>query len=237
MATKASSVAFLPSSTPPVLSVVIPVYNEAGNIDMLVREVADTLRPHVAFEIIVVDDASRDGSDRCWCSRERMFQNSGFSTTLETRDKAHPCGQGCVQHAPSWWSRWMATDRTTLQTSHECWKRNEALPISFALLLAFVRSGVTDSPSASLRVSRTRYEATCSTTSHQTAVAASRCLTVTHFWSSRTLITCIDFYPHSFDARVAKWCMSPSTIALGQQASRNTGRSIGFSLESPTFVA
>ena len=64
MATKASSVAFLPSSTPPVLSVVIPVYNEAGNIDMLVREVADTLRPHVAFEIIVVDDASRDGSDQ-----------------------------------------------------------------------------------------------------------------------------------------------------------------------------
>lgn len=48
---------------PTVLSVVIPVYNEIDNVHALIREVAQALRPAVDFEIIVVDDASRDGTD------------------------------------------------------------------------------------------------------------------------------------------------------------------------------
>ena len=44
----------------PTLSVVVPVHDEAGNIDALVREIAHALRPRLAFEILVVDDASRD---------------------------------------------------------------------------------------------------------------------------------------------------------------------------------
>jgi glycosyltransferase involved in cell wall biosynthesis len=41
------------------LSIVIPVYNEVGNIRELLKRVRNT---RTAFEIIVVDDGSRDGS-------------------------------------------------------------------------------------------------------------------------------------------------------------------------------
>ena len=42
------------------LSVVVPVFNERDNILPLLREIAAALRGHGAFEIIYVDDASRD---------------------------------------------------------------------------------------------------------------------------------------------------------------------------------
>ncbi len=44
------------------LSVVIPAFNEAGNLPGLLREVAAALRGHIAFEVICVDDASDDGT-------------------------------------------------------------------------------------------------------------------------------------------------------------------------------
>lgn len=46
----------------PALSVVIPLHNEAGNIGALLAEVCGVLRGVVAFEIVCVDDASRDGT-------------------------------------------------------------------------------------------------------------------------------------------------------------------------------
>lgn len=46
----------------PQLSVVIPLHNEAGNIGALLAEVVAALRHVVSFEIICVDDASRDGT-------------------------------------------------------------------------------------------------------------------------------------------------------------------------------
>src|SRR6516162_74668 len=49
------------------LSVVIPVYNEAGTIGPILREVANAL-PEVSKQIIVVDDCSRDGTAE-WLSR------------------------------------------------------------------------------------------------------------------------------------------------------------------------
>lgn len=44
----------------PVLSVVVPVKNEAENIAPLVTEIVSALRDKVAFEIIYVDDGSTD---------------------------------------------------------------------------------------------------------------------------------------------------------------------------------
>ena len=44
----------------PSLSVVIPAYNEAGNLPVLVDEVIAALRGRVDFELIVVDDHSTD---------------------------------------------------------------------------------------------------------------------------------------------------------------------------------
>ena len=51
-----------PNPSVPALSVVIPVYDEADSIRHLLDEVVSTLRPLMAMEIIVVDDASRDGT-------------------------------------------------------------------------------------------------------------------------------------------------------------------------------
>ena len=47
----------------PDLSVVLPMYKEAGNAGALVREVAEALRgAGLSFEILAVDDASTDGT-------------------------------------------------------------------------------------------------------------------------------------------------------------------------------
>lgn len=42
------------------LSVVLPMYNEAGNVVPLITEIAEALKTHPQFEIIVVDDGSTD---------------------------------------------------------------------------------------------------------------------------------------------------------------------------------
>ena len=45
------------------VSIVIPVFNEVENIDMLVKRVVDAAQPlENAWEIVLVDDGSRDGS-------------------------------------------------------------------------------------------------------------------------------------------------------------------------------
>jgi dolichol-phosphate mannosyltransferase len=44
----------------PHLSVVVPAFNESGNLPGLVDEVIAALRGHVAFELVVVDDHSTD---------------------------------------------------------------------------------------------------------------------------------------------------------------------------------
>ena len=44
------------------LSVVVPVHNEAGNIDPLLQEIHDALEGQFDFQAIFVDDGSRDGT-------------------------------------------------------------------------------------------------------------------------------------------------------------------------------
>ena len=46
----------------PQLSVVVPVHDEAGNIAPLVREIVAALRGVLAFEVVYVDDGSRDAT-------------------------------------------------------------------------------------------------------------------------------------------------------------------------------
>ena len=46
----------------PQLSVVVPVFNERDNIPPLLAEIAAALRGRADFEIVYVDDASKDDS-------------------------------------------------------------------------------------------------------------------------------------------------------------------------------
>jgi len=49
--------------TPPEISVVVPVYDEAGSLPRLDAEIAGALQPlGLAYEVIYVDDGSTDGS-------------------------------------------------------------------------------------------------------------------------------------------------------------------------------
>jgi glycosyltransferase involved in cell wall biosynthesis len=59
----ASAVVLRPSDIPTLLSIVIPVYNEEGNLRELYRQVTAVLdRERIPFEIVLVDDGSRDGT-------------------------------------------------------------------------------------------------------------------------------------------------------------------------------
>ena len=44
--------------------IIIPTYNEVENIERLVKEVRAQLSPFFEFEVLVVDDGSRDGTDK-----------------------------------------------------------------------------------------------------------------------------------------------------------------------------
>lgn len=44
------------------LSVVVPAFNEQGNVGRLVDEIAHVLRGRIAFEMLFVDDGSQDGT-------------------------------------------------------------------------------------------------------------------------------------------------------------------------------
>ena len=44
------------------ISVIIPMYNEADNVDNLITEIVASLQQHITYEIIVVDDGSTDAT-------------------------------------------------------------------------------------------------------------------------------------------------------------------------------
>jgi dolichol-phosphate mannosyltransferase len=77
----------------PDLSVVVPVFNERDNIPLLLAEIAAALRSHVDYEVVYVDDASRDDSlDVLKAARlqhpelriVRHLKQSGQSTAIRT---------------------------------------------------------------------------------------------------------------------------------------------------------
>lgn len=77
----------------PAVSVVVPVRNEAGNIALLVGEIARALEAHWAFEIVYVNDGSTDGTDaelkrlmalHPFLRRVRHAQSCGQSSAVRT---------------------------------------------------------------------------------------------------------------------------------------------------------
>jgi len=63
----------------PQLSVVIPVFNEHGNVPPLIDEIDLSLSDRVRFEIIVVDDGSTDGTD---AEVEKAAARTGFTRLI-----------------------------------------------------------------------------------------------------------------------------------------------------------
>jgi dolichol-phosphate mannosyltransferase len=81
------------SGTPPTVSIVVPVRNEAGNIATLVNEIAATLGTGMTFEIIYVNDGSTDRTEseltllmasRPWLRLVRHESSCGQSAAVLT---------------------------------------------------------------------------------------------------------------------------------------------------------
>ena len=77
----------------PAVSVVVPVRNEAGNIALLVAEIAKALEGQWPFEVVYVNDGSSDGTDaelkrlmtqHAWLRRVRHKQSCGQSAAVRT---------------------------------------------------------------------------------------------------------------------------------------------------------
>ena len=51
------------SESPPAVSVVIPVKNEAGNITPLVAEIVEAFGKTISYEVVYVNDGSTDNTD------------------------------------------------------------------------------------------------------------------------------------------------------------------------------
>jgi len=81
------------SKNTPALSVVIPAFNEHGNVTPLVEEIREALDQRCNYEIVVVDDASTDDTYREICAladkypevrAEQHARNRGQSAAIHT---------------------------------------------------------------------------------------------------------------------------------------------------------
>ena len=86
----------------PQLSVVVPVYNEEGNVAPLVGEIVAALRGHADFEIVYVDDLSKDAT------LERLKQLQ--ATTPELRVLRHLSNSGQSTAPRAWWAFRLETE-------------------------------------------------------------------------------------------------------------------------------
>lgn len=77
----------------PRFSLVVPVYNEQENVEILLDEIEQVLRPHGPFEALLVDDGSRDSSHELmvqwkqrrsadWLRILSLARNSGQSSAV-----------------------------------------------------------------------------------------------------------------------------------------------------------
>lgn len=74
----------------PLLSVVVPVKNEAGNIRPLIEEIAQGARSYAPFEVIYVDDGSTDATQKELADIRKEF------SWLRTLHHEESCGQSAA---------------------------------------------------------------------------------------------------------------------------------------------
>jgi dolichol-phosphate mannosyltransferase len=92
-----SDVSSTPLSRQPLVTVVVPVRNEAGNVAPLVGEIEAALAPLGAFEVVYVDDGSTDETpnvlaglraERPWLRQIRHERSCGQSAAVRTGVRA-----------------------------------------------------------------------------------------------------------------------------------------------------
>ena len=77
------------------LTVALPAYNEEANIAAMVDEVVRTVTPLVTdWEVVVVDDGSRDGTAARFPLSKRGIRAFASSVTRRTAATAPRCGPG-----------------------------------------------------------------------------------------------------------------------------------------------
>ena len=76
--------------TPPLFSIVVPMLNEAGNVESMAREIAAACAPLGPFEAIFVNDGSTDAT------AERIAALRAEFPWLREVRHARPCGQSAA---------------------------------------------------------------------------------------------------------------------------------------------
>ena len=175
----------------PELSVVVPVHNERDNIVPLLTEIVAALRGKTDFEIVYVDDASKDDTLAVLAAAKTQFpelrvvrhlSQSGQSTAVRTGVKA---ARGA----------WIATldgdgqnDPADIPKLHRDARRVDR--DDQAVSPAGAYNARTAAASAGPRVLPTRYAAACCATIRRTPVAASSCSSAPHFSTCPISTTC-----------------------------------------------
>src|SRR5690242_4578723 len=85
----------MPSASPtPVLSLVIPCYNEEGNLRPLIAAIREAVEPlGLAYEIVITDDCSRDKS---W---EILRELAAADPRVRVQRFAFNCGESAASWA------------------------------------------------------------------------------------------------------------------------------------------
>ena len=86
----------------PVLSAVVPVLNEAGNIDRLLAELAHALAPLKDFEIVYVNDGSTDGTANALAVARARLPQLRVLSHRETRGQSAAIMSGVRAARAEW---------------------------------------------------------------------------------------------------------------------------------------
>ncbi|MEJ2767019.1 glycosyltransferase family 2 protein [Photobacterium sp. MCCC 1A19761] len=78
----------------PILSIVLPAKNEAGNIGPLITEIHQALNTHIDFEIVLTDDGSDDDT-----AQEAIQTAKRLSCQLILLRHPQSCGQSTALHS------------------------------------------------------------------------------------------------------------------------------------------
>ena len=131
--------------TPARACFVIPTYNEADNITLLLPRLAELYPdPNVLF--LVVDDESPDGTGRlvreCAAADARVHLLEGRSAGSGPPTCAASATRS-MRWRPTWWCRWTPTSPTTRPTPAACWRAWRPAP-TYAIGSRYVPGGSVD---------------------------------------------------------------------------------------------